>query len=398
MISKQSLIVAKWEFLRFFKWKQQLISYLLMMAVMAAVALWSYFTDESREVYRIAVPAEFNISNTEQFQFQRPTIALSEQLAQLKAGESWHGVVTLRTATADKQTVVLHTLAAKKWQQQLETELNSYFRQQYAAQLQLTPAQLAQLQQPITLEYAYLDENFKGKDTPEKMIALGVLILLFIGLSTAFGQVLLSITGEKQQRVTEQLYAIVTPQQWMDGKVLGHSLSAMKAMVTSALVMLLVFIVVSVVVRDDGVNLSWVNWGVLAWLVPFALLGVLLSACFMGAIAASIDDPNTSGKGAVMMITWLPMLFTYLVIDSPTGTAMTVLSWLPLTSFAAMPVKMAMVELAWWQPLLSLLLLLVAVWWVSRLAGRIFLRGMQMYGKEPSWGQIVGWALSNKAE
>ena len=365
---------------------------------MAAVALWSYFTDESREVYRIAVPAEFNISNTEQFQFQRPTIALSEQLAQLKAGESWHGVVTLSMATADKQTVVLHTLAAKKWQQQLETELNSYFSQQYAAQLQLTPAQLAQLQQPITLEYAYLDENFKGKDTPEKMIALGVLILLFIGLSTAFGQVLLSITGEKQQRVTEQLYAIVTPQQWMDGKVLGHSLSAMKAMVTSALVMLLVFIVVSVVVRDNGVNLSWVNWGVLAWLVPFALLGVLLSACFMGAIAASIDDPNTSGKGAVMMITWLPMLFTYLVIDSPTGTAMTVLSWLPLTSFAAMPVKMAMVELAWWQPLLSLLLLLVAVWWMRRLAGRIFLRGMQMYGKEPSWGQIVGWALSNKAE
>ncbi|WP_213999366.1 ABC transporter permease [Arsukibacterium sp.] len=398
MISRQSIIVAKWEFLRFFKWKQQLISYLLMMAVMAAVALWSFFTDESRKVYRIAVPAEFSISNTEQFQFQRPTIALEEQLAQLKDGESWHGVVTVSPATAAEPGVVLHTLAAKKWQQQLETELNNYFRQQYATELQLTPAQLTRLQQPLALEYVYLDEDFKGKDTPEKMIALGVLILLFIGLSTAFGQVLLSITGEKQQRVTEQLYAIVTPQQWMDGKVLGHSLSAMKAMVTSALVMLLVFIVVSVVVRDNGVNLSWVNWGVLAWLVPFALLGVLLSACFMGAIAASIDDPNTSGKGAVMMITWLPMLFTYLVIDSPTGTAMTILSWLPLTSFAAMPVKMAMVELPWWQPALSLLLLVAALWWMRRLAGRIFLRGMQMYGKEPGWGQIVGWALSNKAE
>lgn len=398
MISRQSLIVAKWEFLRFFKWKQQLISYLLMMAVMAAVALWSYFTDESRKVYRIAVPAEFSISNTEQFQFQRPTIALDEQLAQLKADESWHGVITLNTTGSDQHSVVLHTLAAKKWQQQLETELADYFRQQYAAKLQLTPAQLAQLQQPLTIDYAYLDENFKGKDTPEKMIALGVLILLFIGLSTAFGQVLLSITGEKQQRVTEQLYAIVTPQQWMDGKVLGHSLSAMKAMLTSALVMLLVFIVVSVVVREDGVNLGWLNWGVVAWLVPFALLGVLLSACFMGAIAASIDDPNTSGKGAVMMITWLPMLFTYLVIDSPTGTAMMILSWLPITSFAAMPVKMAMVDLPWWQPALSLILLVAAVWWMRRVAGRIFLRGMQMYGKEPSWGQIVGWALSNKAD
>ncbi|MAD75563.1 MAG: sodium ABC transporter permease [Rheinheimera sp.] len=398
MISKQSVIVAKWEFLRFFKWKQQLISYLLMMAVMAAVALWSYFTDESRKVYRIAVPAEFSISNSEQFQFQRPTIDFEAQLAQLQADERWHAVVTVNTTDTAAHKVELHTLAAKKWQQQLETELSNYFRQQYATELQLTPAQLEMLQQPVSVEYTYLDENFKGKDTPEKMIALGVLILLFIGLSTAFGQVLLSITGEKQQRVTEQLYAIVTPQQWMDGKVLGHSLSAMKAMVTSALVMLLVFIVVSVVVRDDGINLSWLNWAVLAWLVPFALLGVLLSACFMGAIAASIDDPNTSGKGAVMMITWLPMLFTYLVIDSPTGSAMTILSWLPLTSFAAMPVKMAMVDLPWWQPALSLLLLVAAVGWMRRVAGRIFLRGMQMYGKEPSWGQIVGWALSNKTD
>ncbi len=398
MISKQSVIVAKWEILRFFKWKQQLISYLLMMAVMAAVALWSYFTDESRKVYRIAVPAEFSISNSEQFQFQRPTIDFEAQLAQLQADERWHAVVTVNTTDTAAHKVELHTLAAKKWQQQLETELSNYFRQQYATELQLTPAQLEMLQQPVSVEYTYLDENFKGKDTPEKMIALGVLILLFIGLSTAFGQVLLSITGEKQQRVTEQLYAIVTPQQWMDGKVLGHSLSAMKAMVTSALVMLLVFIVVSVVVRDDGINLSWLNWAVLAWLVPFALLGVLLSACFMGAIAASIDDPNTSGKGAVMMITWLPMLFTYLVIDSPTGSAMTILSWLPLTSFAAMPVKMAMVDLPWWQPALSLLLLVAAVGWMRRVAGRIFLRGMQMYGKEPSWGQIVGWALSNKTD
>ena len=127
-------------------------------------------------------------------------------------------------------------------------------------------------------------------------------------------------------------------------------------------------------------------------------MGVVLCASFMGAIAASIDDPNTSGKGAVMMITWLPMVFTFLVIDSPSGWAMTLLSFVPFTSFAAMPVKMAMVQLPWWQPLLSLLLLVAAVWWMRRLAGRVFLRGMQMYGKEPSWADIMRWSLSNKAD
>ncbi|MEW5681269.1 MAG: ABC transporter permease [Pseudomonadota bacterium] len=392
MISRQSLIVARWEFLRFFKWKQQLVSYLLMLGVMAAVALWSFFTDESRQQYRIAVPAGFAIDNTEQFQFQRPSISLEAQLAQLQSDESWHAVLT-----SSENGLVIHTQSGKKWLSQLEQVLQQHYRKQAAVGMGLTDEQLAQLEQPVAIDTQYLDQSYKGKDRPEKMIALGALILLFIGLTTAFGQVLMSITGEKQQRVTEQLYAILTPQQWMDGKVLGHSFSALKAMFTSALVMLLTFAVVSVF-ADKSIDLAWLDISVVLWLIPFALLGVVLCASFMGAIAASIDDPNNSGKGAVMMITWLPMLFTYLVIDSPNGWGMTLLSYLPLTSFAAMPVKLAMVELAWWQPLLSLLLLLATVWWMRRVAGRVFLRGMQLYGKEPSWGEIVRWALSNKAD
>lgn len=392
MISRQSLIVARWEFLRFFKWKQQLVSYLLMLGVMAAVALWSFFTDESRHQYRIAVPAGFSIDNTEQFQFQRPSISLEAQLAQLQSDESWHAVLT-----RSDSGLVIHTQSGKKWLSQLEQVLQQHYRKQAAVGMGLTDEQLAQLEQPVAIDTQYLDQSYKGKDRPEKMIALGALILLFIGLTTAFGQVLMSITGEKQQRVTEQLYAILTPQQWMDGKVLGHSFSALKAMFTSALVMLLTFAVVSVF-ADKSIDLAWLDISVVLWLIPFALLGVVLCASFMGAIAASIDDPNNSGKGAVMMITWLPMLFTYLVIDSPNGWGMTLLSYLPLTSFAAMPVKLAMVELAWWQPLLSLLLLLATVWWMRRVAGRVFLRGMQLYGKEPSWGEIVRWALSNKAD
>lgn len=392
MISRQSLIVARWEFLRFFKWKQQLVSYLLMLAVIAAIALWSFFTDESQQQYRIAVPAELQITNTEQFQFQRPGIALETQLMQMQSDDSWHAVISLQ----DGQLVV-HTLTGKKWLQQLDEVLQKHYRHLAAQQMGLNTTQLAALEQPVEIETRYLDQSYKGKDTPEKIIAIGALILLFVGLSTAFGQVLVSITGEKQQRVTEQLYAIVTPQQWMDGKVLGHSFSALKAMLTSALVMLLSFAVVSVFTKK-AVDLSWLDISVVLWLIPFALLGVVLCASFMGAIAASIDDPNNSGKSAVMMITWLPMVFTFIVIDSPAGIGMTILSFVPLTSFAAMPVKMAMVTVPWWQPLLSLLLLLATVYWMRRVAGRVFLRGMQMYGKEPSWGDIVRWALSNKAD
>lgn len=392
MISRQSLIVAKWEFLRFFKWKQQLISYLIMLGAMLAVSLWGYFNDESRQLYRIAVPAGFSIENTAQFQFQRPSISLETQLEQMRSDDSWHAVVTEQDAS-----LVVHTLSGKKWLQQLEAVLQQHYRQQSAQKLGLSREQLQLLQQPVVISTLYLDKSFKGKDTPEKLIAMGVLLLLLVGLTAAFGQVLMSITTEKQQRVTEQLLAIVTPQQWMDGKVLGHSFSALKAMLTSAIVMLLGLAVVSIV-SDKTLDFSWLNLSVIFWLVPFALAGLLLCASFMGAIAASIDDPNSSGKGAVMMITWLPMLFTFLVIDSPAGTGMTILSFVPVTSFAAMPVRMAMLEVPWWQALLSLLMLVATAYWMRRVAGRVFQRGMQMYGKEPSWGDIVRWAMSNKAD
>ena len=349
--------------------------------------------DEGRQQYRIAVPAGFSLESSAQFQFQQPTISLEEQLRQLQQDETWHAVLE-----PGEEQVLIHTKAGKKWQQQLQSVLLEHYRQQYAAAQGWSAEQLAALQQPVSLEMRYLDDNYKGKDRPEKLIALAVLFMLLMGLTTAFGQLLMSITGEKQQRVTEQLFAIVTPQQWIDGKVLGHSLSALKAMFTTTLMMLLGFLVAVLVFANKPLQLDWLNLGVLVWLLPFALLGVVLCATFMAAIAASIDDPNTSGKGAVMMITWLPLLFTYLVIDSPTGWAMTLLSWLPLTSFAAMPVRMALVELPWWQPLLSLMLLLATLYWLRRVAGRIFLRGMQMYGKEPSWGDIMRWALSNKAD
>lgn len=392
MISRQSLIVARWEFLRFFKWKQQLISYLLMLGIIAAVALWSYFTDESRQLYRIAVPVDFTIENTEQFQFQRPSIDFAAQLAQMQTDSSWHAIIT-----EQDETVNIHTLTGKKWLSQLEQVLQQHYRKQTATKMGLAPNQLAQLEQPITINTEYLEQSYKGKDRPEKMIALGVLILLFVGLSTAFGQVLLSITSEKQQRVTEQLYAILTPQQWMDGKVLGHSLSALKAMLTTGLIMLVSTIAVSVFVKNKF-DLSWLDYSVVFWLLPFSLLGVVLCASFMGAIAASIDDPNNSSKSAVMMITWLPMVFTFLVIDSPAGLGMTILSFIPFTSFAAMPVKMTMVDVGWWQPLLSLVILFATVYWLRRVAGRVFLRGMQLYGKEPTWTDIVRWALSNKTD
>jgi len=80
-------------------------------------------------------------------------------------------------------------------------------------------------------------------------------------------------------------------------------------------------------------------------------------------------------------------------MDSPSGWALSFLSYFPLTAFAAMPVKMSLVEVPIWQPLLSLSFMFLLCLWVRAAAGRLFKMGMIMYGKEPTLKDMLRWTI-----
>jgi len=127
--------------------------------------------------------------------------------------------------------------------------------------------------------------------------------------------------------------------------------------------------------------------------LPFALAGVYLCTAFMAAIAAAIDDPNHSAKTSIMLLPLLPMFITFVTLDSPSGWALTFLSFFPITSFAAMPVKMSLIDVPLWHPLLSLALVMALCIWIRTAAARLFKMGMNMYGKEPSFKEMMSWLV-----
>ena len=90
----------------------------------------------------------------------------------------------------------------------------------------------------------------------------------------------------------------------------------------------------------------------------------------------------------------LPMILAFITMDSPSGFALSFLSYFPLTAFAAMPVKMALIDLPLWQPLLSLIFTLLLCLWIRTSAGNLFKMGMSMYGKEPSLKDMMMWMLN----
>jgi len=149
----------------------------------------------------------------------------------------------------------------------------------------------------------------------------------------------------------------------------------------------------AVVISNKMIDFSFIDWSLLPWLVPFAVSGVYLCTAFMAAIAAAIDDPNHSAKTSIMLLPLLPMILAFITMDSPSGFALSFLSYFPLTAFAAMPVKMALIDLPLWQPLLSLSMTLILCFWIRTSAGNLFKMGMSMYGKEPSLKDMMMWVL-----
>ena len=389
----QVIQVAKWEFMHFFKWKQELISKLVMVAIALVVFFWQSAANFTQTNYIVAVSGVNQFTMTQNgYEF----VVSEEGLATLKNNIEAKKLDAVLVIDESRAPIAVTLISQGKmaWQQDLQAGLEQHFSEQISQQLAIEPAQLALLNNPVSLVAEYLDQSVKTENTRSSGTAIGVLVLMSVGIFMSFAQVFVSITGEKQQRVTEQLYATMTAQTWVDGKILGQVLLALKAMFSTLISVLLGIAFVQVILKGQALDLSFVDWSLLPWVLLFALSGLYFSTAFMAAIAAAIDDPNHSGKSSFMMIPLVPMILAFMLMDSPSGWVMEFLSFFPLTAFAVMPVKMALIDVAIWQPIVSLLLTFFLCVYMRKVAGRLFNMGMMMYGKEPSIKQMLGWAIS----
>lgn len=386
--------VCQWEFMHFFKLKQEIIGKLIMLAIGLGVYFWQGVVSGEEDTYHIAVSNNVQLDKLpEPYNLLKTNASLDELLAQLKDGEI-DAVISQGTTIQESTEITLHTNGKLAWQRSLTQLVSEQYRQQFAADLGLDQTTMLRLQHPVTFNFEYLDAQVKTTDEQSTLTATGVLILVFIGVFMSFAQVFVSITGEKQQRVTEQLYSCMEAQTWIDGKVLGQLLHAVKAMVSTALSMLIGIALVQVIIKNNSLDFSMIDFSLLPIFTVFALLGMYMVTAFMAAIAAAIDDPNHSGKSSFMMLPLLPIILCFFFTDSPSSVILSVMSYFPLTAFAAMPMKMALIDVPWWQVFIALLSTLAGCYLMRIAAGRIFKAGMVMYGKEPSIKQMLRWAIN----
>ncbi len=254
----------------------------------------------------------------------------------------------------------------------------------------IAPADFRAALAPVDLEIVLTEPGSAPGALVILMVAGALIFAVFIGSGLLFT----AITGEKTQRITEQIVSAVSPQAWIDGKVLGTSLYVLVNMACFALGLAIAVVVNMLIAEGSLPPLPPLTISPLVLLVAllFAVLGGALYFMLFAAVAATIDDPATSQRSGMIM---LPAMFVGLsflgLVGSVDNLFFRFLSHFPLTSPSAMPIRLLLGDAGAPEALISFAILLASVLFARMVAGRIFALGILMTGKEPSFREMFHW-------
>lgn len=256
----------------------------------------------------------------------------------------------------------------------------------------LSENQIVEAFSPFNITVTH-DQPAREHTTLAERISAGILIgLMFLGVFYSAGSQFVAITGEKQLRVTEQILSAVTPQQWIDGKILGLSAFSFVRTIGFAVSVLVFVFTVNLFGWNLEIPIEFTSPHILLVLVLVSVGGFLFWNTFVAALAATINDPNTSSKTAFLFVPILTSIgFAFVALKNPDSLLMQILTLVPLTSPAVLSARLVLTDVAVWEVVLAVVLLLGAIALMRRAAGKIFHLGVLMYGKEPTVKEMVRW-------
>jgi ABC-2 type transport system permease protein len=208
--------------------------------------------------------------------------------------------------------------------------------------------------------------------------ALGFGLVFFISAATFGGTIAQSVVEEKSTRVVEILLSSIPARVLLTGKIIGNSLLAF-----GQVVLLGACAVIGLTITGDNDVLAMLG-APITWFVIFFVLGFVLLAS-MFAAAASLVSRQEDVQATVTPVTMLVMIPYLLVITlNNNDTVVTIMSYIPFSAAVGMPFRIFLSDAAWWEPLLSLLILMASTVGVITLASRVYRNALLRTGARVS--------------
>jgi len=268
-------------------------------------------------------------------------------------------------------------------------------------------------------------ESFEGEETTKmdgivKMaFAFFLGMLLYIFIFAYGGMIMMSVIEEKTSRIVEVMISSVKPFQLMMGKILGTSLASLTQFLAWSILLVILSYVFTAIfgiessVQNNEMLLSssgnvsmnqealdmvsaFLNLPLLNILVAFLLYfigGYLLYASLFAAIGAAVDN-QTDAQQFMMPITIILILALYVgmftVPEDPNGTVALIFSYIPFTSPVVMMMRIPN-GVPVYEQIISIIILYLTFTLCIWIAAKIYRVGILMYGKKPSYKELIKW-------
>jgi ABC-type Na+ efflux pump permease subunit len=227
-------------------------------------------------------------------------------------------------------------------------------------------------------------ERLDGNPVDPQIVFVAGFVLAFLFFMGAVGSgsmIAGSVIEEKQSRLVEIIATAVPLRQLLAGKIIGSSVIALAQNLLLAGVGLIgaSFTDLSAILPAMSATMIWF---VVFFTVGFVAVAALYAVA--GALASRTEDLQYTTSPLMMLI-----LGVYVVTFSADGMLERVLSYIPPASIVSMPVRVLNGDALWWEPLVSLLILLLATLGAVLLSERAYRGALMQTGGRVSWKAAI---------
>ncbi len=232
-------------------------------------------------------------------------------------------------------------------------------------------------------------------------ITTSLMLYMFIML---YGQmVMTSIIEEKNNRVLEIVVSSVKPNALMMGKIVGIGLVAVTQILIWGIILTACSICLMPLVSGAAQGAGGFDLGVLGspayilelfgYITLFLIGGYLFYSSIYAAVGSAVD--NIQDASQLVSIAVIPiiigMVVSMSVVQNPASSLAVWTSMIPFTSPMVMMARIPF-GIPAWQIWTSLALLYASFAGMVWLSAKIYRVGIFMYGKKPSFSELIRWA------
>lgn len=306
--------------------------------------------------------------------------------------------------------LVLHTGRTLGSAAEVQMKLGNILNEIKYEKLGIDEAQRKALSSQLTIKPQNVNDEKANSNVASTVGMVSGFLIYFILLIYG-SQVMMGVMEEKTNRIAEVMVSSVKPFQLMLGKIIGIGLVAFTQFILWIAFIFIIYNATKVSGGGEGSAINSMVGGVqevftslnlpllLGSFAFYFMGGFFFYSSLYAAIGSAVNEDMREAQSlsfpVTMIVIFAIMLMTIAIKDPSSPVAV----WGSIIPFTSPIVMMARIPFGVpgtvpiWQLALSVGLLIGGFAFTTWFAGKIYRTGILMYGKKPSWKEMLKWAF-----